>query len=648
VSGAAQLDNVSVDSSRKTSLSAILDNPRLPSLPAVALQIVQHASQPGCEMDELVELLRLDSGMCARVLKTVNSGLFGMSRPVSSLKHAVMLLGIKPLRSLVLSVALPAMQTSSTDPLFLKYWRESVSGAVIARQLAVHLRRPEPEDELVAGLLRDLGMLVLHQAFPQDYGDLWRSAPVPWEGQCEHERSVFGVEHAEVGACVMESWNLPPEIYLPVRHHHDPASLVDAGKPTQDRAWLLYFATRVAMLDTRASHADALLNVAQRKFGMDRANLTKFLDSVTPFIQEFAAILNVDIGKCPDYATILGAGCEELVRLSLETAKSQVEQERARASASGPARAPQKTSSTVMPVSSPAGSPRSTAKSDTFVDFDYSCLDPAFKGSFQLNGYEVREAIGRGAMGVVFKGYDPILARFAAIKMLMPARVVLADARERFMREARASAAIQHENVVSIYAVNDIHGLPYIVMEYVPGTSLEDLLEKQGPLPIADVVRFGRQIAAGLHAAHQRQVIHRDIKPANTLVVPETGAIKITDFGLAKVAHETRLSHDGMWVGTPLYMSPEQFHNAAVDHRSDLFSLGSLLFTLCAGVPPFNGETVPLLMNQICNGGVPNLRTHRATVPIWLEKLIARLHAKSPASRYQSAAEVVAALDKQC
>jgi eukaryotic-like serine/threonine-protein kinase len=391
--------------------------------------------------------------------------------------------------------------------------------------------------------------------------------------------------------------------------------------------------------------------VARRQFGMDRTSLTKFLDSVTPFIQEFASILNVEIGKCPDYAAVLGAGCEELVRLSLENAKSQVEQERSRTSQSGQPRAMQNTGSTVQPapkMAPPSGLPRTASNVDTLVDFDYSCLEPTFKGSFRLNGYEVRETIGRGAMGVVFKGFDPMLNRFAAIKMLTPARVVLSEARERFLREARACAAIQHENVVSTYAVNDIHGLPYIVMEYVPGMSLEELLEKKGPLPIADVVRIGRQIASGLQAAHLRKVIHRDIKPANILIVPETGVVKITDFGLAMVTHESRLSHDGMWVGTPLYMSPEQFHNTAVDQRSDLFSLGSLMFTLCAGVPPFNGETIPILMNQICNGAPPGLRTQRITVPPWLERLIARLHAKSPASRFQSAAEVVAALDKGC
>ncbi len=183
-------------------------------------------------------------------------------------------------------------------------------------------------------------------------------------------------------------------------------------------------------------------------------------------------------------------------------------------------------------------------------------------------------------MGVVFKAYDPALDRFAAIKMLTPQFLVSADARERFKREARAVAAIQHESVITIYAVSEVHCLPYLVMEYLPGTTLQDRVEKEGALPLADVIRYGRQIASGSAAAHQQRVIHRDIKPANILLGREAGSIKITDFGLARDLDETRLSHDGMMVGTPLFMAPEQFTGKGVDHRSDLFSLGSVLYTL--------------------------------------------------------------------
>ena len=136
-------------------------------------------------------------------------------------------------------------------------------------------------------------------------------------------------------------------------------------------------------------------------------------------------------------------------------------------------------------------------------------------------------------------------------------------------------------------------------------------------------------------------------RSANILVVRETGHIKITDFGLAMQTQESRLSLDGTWAGTPMFMSPEQFTSHDIDHRTDLFSLGSLLYTLCAGIPPFPCDSVPVVMNQICNGEAPPLLAHRPDVPVWLVKLIARLHAKTPAGRIQSAAEVAAALEKQ-
>ena len=264
---------------------------------------------------------------------------------------------------------------------------------------------------------------------------------------------------------------------------------------------------------------------------------------------------------------------------------------------------------------------------------------------FRLNDYQVREILGRGGMGVVFKAYDPSLERFAAIKMMTPQNLVMSEARERFQREARAVAAIQHENVVTIYAVSEVHNLPYLVMEYLPGLTLEDRLIKEGPLPLTDIVQYGRKLAAGLHAAHQRNVIHRDIKPANVLLGRDAGTVKITDFGLARCKTKSRLSQEGMVVGTPLYMAPEQFTGLNVDHRADLFSLGSLLYTLCAGKPPFEGPTVLEVMRQVSTITPQPLRYRRPEVPLWLGNLINRLLVKNSAKRFQTAVEVMQAFD---
>ena len=184
-------------------------------------------------------------------------------------------------------------------------------------------------------------------------------------------------------------------------------------------------------------------------------------------------------------------------------------------------------------------------------------------------------------------------------------------------------------------------------MEFVPGASLQDEVDRQGKLPIADVIRYGKQIAAGLSAAHRRRVIHRDIKPANILIAAETASAKITDFGLARLTDLARLSLQGTWVGTPQYMAPEQFGGADVDCRTDLFSLGSLLYTLCAGVAPFSGPNAMALMNQITHQPPPPLRSLRPDAPAWLLELINKLHAKAPDRRYQSASEVVQVIESE-
>ena len=637
---------------RKSSLTAVLDNPRLPSPPAVVLQIVDKASRPDCDPDEILTLLSQDSGLCCQVLKTVNSGLFGLAKPVGSLKQAIMLLGLKPLRSLVLSLALPAVHVADKDELILKYWQESVAGAVIARELARHLRRREPEDDLVAGLLRDLGILVLREAFPDDYRALWSACASDWSArQCDAEKDKFGVDHTEIGAGLLHAWNLPPEIYQSIQFHHNPAGCPDAGKPIQERAWLLHFASKVATLDAKAPQAvSELLQIAQAQFAMNQDALIKFLASVGPAIREFAGLLRVDIGSVPNYASIISTGCQELIRLSVETSKaSKVEQnlgltpnvhalaESGRTTKPGLHKRTFDAPQTVAPAAN---------GTNALPDFDISFLDKMRDGGCRLNDYELQASLGRGGRGVVFKANDPALNRFAAIKMLTPQFLVSADARERFKREARAVAAIQHESVITIYAVSEVHSLPYLVMEYLPGATLQDRVDKEGAVPLGDVIRYGRQIASGLAAAHQRRVIHRDIKPANILLGRDAGSIKITDFGLARDLDEsTRLSQDGTMVGTPLFMAPEQFSGKNVDHRADLFSLGSVLYTLAAGKTPFTGDSIMALMQQVSSATPRPLRSIRADVPVWLVNLINKLLAKQPAQRHQSAAEVVAAFD---
>jgi serine/threonine protein kinase len=262
-----------------------------------------------------------------------------------------------------------------------------------------------------------------------------------------------------------------------------------------------------------------------------------------------------------------------------------------------------------------------------------------------LGQYEVQEEIGRGGMGVVFKALDPALSRVVAIKVLSPFLASSATARRRFVRESRAAAAVCHDHIVAVHGVHEENGLPYLVMQYIPGESLQARLDRTGPLEVVEIVRIGYQTAAGLAAAHAQGLIHRDIKPANLLLENGLARVKITDFGLARMADDVQLTQNGTVTGTPEYMAPEQARGEPVDHRADLFSLGSVLHALCTGRPPFRGSTAVAVLRQVSDQVPPPVRSLNPEVPAWLEALVARLLAKDPADRCQSAAEVAALLE---
>lgn len=254
--------------------------------------------------------------------------------------------------------------------------------------------------------------------------------------------------------------------------------------------------------------------------------------------------------------------------------------------------------------------------------------------------YDVLETLGRGAFGVVLKAFDENLQRVVAIKVLTPELAATSPARKRFLREARSSAAVRHENVVSIYAVEN-DPIPYLVMEYVPGQTLQQRLNERGPLDLPDVLRLGKQIAYGLDAAHRQGLIHRDIKPSNILL--EDGVderVKITDFGLARTADDASITQSGIIAGTPMYMAPEQVQGRQLDQRADLFSLGSVLYQMLSGRPPFRAATTVAVLKRVAEDAPRPIREIIPDVPDWICRLIGHLHAKAPDDRYSSAKDV--------
>jgi len=260
--------------------------------------------------------------------------------------------------------------------------------------------------------------------------------------------------------------------------------------------------------------------------------------------------------------------------------------------------------------------------------------------------YEVMGVVGTGGMGVVLKAFDAALNRYVAIKILAPHLGSSGSARRRFSREAQASAAVVHDNVIEIYGVAEAAGLPYLVMPYVRGPSLHRRLDDQGPLAVAEILRVGMQAAAGLAAAHAQGLVHRDVKPANILLADGIERVKLTDFGLARAADDASLTKTGIIAGTPQYMSPEQSRGEPVDQRSDLFSLGSVLYAMCTGRPPFRAETSYGVLRRITDEEPRPIREINPEIPEWLCGIVAKLMAKRPSDRFQSSAEVAELLEE--
>jgi len=258
----------------------------------------------------------------------------------------------------------------------------------------------------------------------------------------------------------------------------------------------------------------------------------------------------------------------------------------------------------------------------------------------RLGIYEIVEVIGRGGMGIVLRGIDSRLNRVVAIKVLAPELASNPNARRRFYREGQAAAAVSHDHVVTIHAVDDHERLPYLVMEFVAGESLEECIRRTGALPLEAVLRMGRQAALGLAAAHEVGLVHRDMKPANILLENGIQRVRITDFGLARATDDVSMTQTGTVSGTPLYMSPEQAGGETVDHRSDLFSLGSVFYAMCTGRPAFRAQTTLAVIKRVCEDTPRAIRDVNPDIPQWLVDIIDRLMAKQPDERIQSSGEL--------
>ena len=264
-----------------------------------------------------------------------------------------------------------------------------------------------------------------------------------------------------------------------------------------------------------------------------------------------------------------------------------------------------------------------------------------------LGRYQVDKELGKGAMGVVYLGKDPKIGRVVAIKTMALSQEFsgdeLVDARERFFREAETAGRLQHQNIVTIFDAGEEHDLAYIAMEFLKGKDLLDFCKDGNLLPVPKVLSIVARVAEALAYAHRQSVVHRDIKPANIMYELDSDTVKVTDFGIARITDSSK-TKTGLVLGTPSFMSPEQLAGKKVDGRSDLYSLGVMLFQMLTGVLPFRGESMAELMFKIANEEAPDIRIIRKELPESLANLVALSVSKRPETRYQDGDQFAADL----
>lgn len=302
----------------------------------------------------------------------------------------------------------------------------------------------------------------------------------------------------------------------------------------------------------------------------------------------------------------------------------------------------QRTDSEFDPTSLPRFARQAEGSPDWNEEMVRQLLEPPSHPEMlgRLGRYEIERLIGSGGMGIVFKAWDTELNRPVAIKILAPGLAASNSARMRFSREARSAAGVVDDHVIPIHNVESENNPPFLVMQYMAGGSLQETIDRDGPLEVSEIVRIGLQTAKGLAAAHAQGVIHRDVKPSNILLDEGVERALLSDFGLAHTENDAGLTHSGFHPGTPHYMSPEQVRGEAIDARSDLFSLGCVLYCLCTGRPPFQAESGYAVLRAITDETPLSIRELNSNVPEWLERIVVKLLSKSRDDRFSSALEV--------
>ncbi|HYA13329.1 MAG TPA: HDOD domain-containing protein, partial [Syntrophales bacterium] len=573
-------------------------------------------NDPALKMSDLSKVILVDPILTAKILKMANSPYFGIPHKINSINHALMILGLQNIMNILYREGLLQLFQAGSpeqEEAVAALWKHSNIVSICASGLCDLFEGLNKGTLFTLGIIHDIGKLIMLGLPQVRKQEASLQGKYPASVSIYDEDQFLGINHAVIGQIALEHWNFSELMIKAVAMHHAPAfasaKALGLDEEQQKYVTIIFIADQVAKL------------FAGRETGT--MQVYPLLSSYHPLIDR-----NRLINKIMDVNFLAQIREAETIAVFEHKGKSAN-------AAAGPNRMRQSV------ASNHAGLKAGAMTSDT------PATGMTSDSVRKIGRYEIIRELGHGAMGTVYLGRDPLINREVVIKTLRHQDAddeQAAEAKSRFFREAEALGKLSHPNIVTVFDVGEYEGATYMAMELLDGSDLIPYCKRNNLLPVHDVIRIISSAAIALHFAHENGVVHRDIKPGNIHILKK-GDVKILDFGIARVV-ETSKTHTGIIIGSPSYMSPEQVEGQKLDGRSDIFSLGAVLYELLSGERPFKGDSLTSLLHQITAVQPVPIKILCPSVPDSCVAVIEKALAKDKEKRYQSGMEMANDLAK--